>query len=229
MTVERATGRLTTTSYAILGLLSVQPWPAYELTSQMKRGMRFTWPRAETRIYQEPKNLVTQGLARARVEMNGRRSRTIYSITPRGRAALRRWLVEPSAPPQFECEALLKTTFADEGTKESLLATLRGLQAEAGSHYEQLGRQVEDYLATGGPFPERLHLIALIGKFIHEHLAQLERWARWAEAQVETWPDVGPASQVPIPREVFEEILQAAQAHRPRKPVETTATLRPRH
>ena len=49
---------LTTTSYAILGLLSVRSWSAYELTDQMKRGLRYTWPRTETRIYQEPKHLV---------------------------------------------------------------------------------------------------------------------------------------------------------------------------
>jgi DNA-binding PadR family transcriptional regulator len=63
---------LTTTSFALLGLLSVRPWSAYELTGQMKRGMRHTWPRTETRVYQEPKNLVAHGLANAASEMNHR-------------------------------------------------------------------------------------------------------------------------------------------------------------
>jgi PadR family transcriptional regulator AphA len=211
------------TSYAILGLLSVRSWSAYELTAQMKRGMRFTWPRAETRIYQEPKNLVAHGLARSSVEAKGRRERTIYTITPNGRAALRRWLEQPSAPPQFESEALLRTTFADSGTRDALLSTLRGLREQVASHYEQLGAQVEDYLNTGGPFPERLHLIALVGKFIIEHLAHLERWADWAEEQVQGWPDVGPATRVPVPVEVFHEIADAARAHQATTAVTTTA------
>jgi PadR family transcriptional regulator, regulatory protein AphA len=199
--------RLTTTSYAILGLLSVRSWSAYELTSQMKRGMRLTWPRAETRIYQEPKNLVAHGMARARTETNGRRSRTVYSITRKGQAALRRWLEEPSAPPQFECEALLRTTFADRGTKAGLLRTLRELREQVAAYHAELTPQVEDYQTTGGPFPDRLHIVALIGKFIVEHLAHLERWARWAEEQVETWPAVGPASRVAVADEVFDEFL----------------------
>ena len=210
---SRVARPLTATSYAILGLLSAKPWSAYELTGQMRRGMRFTWPRAETRIYDEPKNLVAHGLARARTETTGRRERTVYSITPKGRAALRRWLEQPSAPPQFESEALLRTTFADSGTKDALLDTLRGLQEEVASHYEQLALQCEDYLTTGGPFPERLHLIALIGEFIREHLAHLDRWAAWAEGQVEAWPDVGTASRAAVPWEVFEAIIDDAHAH----------------
>src|SRR5689334_14194107 len=83
---------LTTTSFAILGLLSVRPWSAYELTGQMKRGLQYTWPRTETRIYQEPKNLVAHRLATARLEANGKRRRTVYSITSTGRRALARWL-----------------------------------------------------------------------------------------------------------------------------------------
>jgi PadR family transcriptional regulator AphA len=206
--VEHHPARLTTTSYAILGLLSVRPWSAYELTGQMKRGMRFTWPRAETRIYQEPKNLVAQDLARARTETRRGRQRTVYSITAKGRAALEHWLEEPSAPPQFECEALLRTTFADNGTKEGLLRTLRELREQVAAYHEEIRPQVEDYLTTGGPFPERLHIIALIGKFMREHLTHLERWARWAEQQVDAWPEVGPASQVRVADEVFHEFLR---------------------
>ena len=50
---------LTTTSYAILGLLAVKPWTTYELAQQMRRALGQFWPaldvleaqahRAETR------------------------------------------------------------------------------------------------------------------------------------------------------------------------------------
>ena len=108
--------KLTPTSYAILGLLALRPWSAYELTKQVRRSLHFCWPRAETRLYQEPKNLVEHGLVKATTTVHGRRSRTEYAITAKGRKALRAWLGQPSAPPRLESEALLRLFFADCGT-----------------------------------------------------------------------------------------------------------------
>jgi len=212
--VNRNKRALTTTSYAILGLLSVKPWSAYELTGQMKRGMRFTWPRADTRIYQEPKHLVAHGLARAKIERTGLRSRTVYSITPKGRAALRRWLEMPSAPPQFECEALVRATFAEAGTTQDLVRTMRELRNQALGSYLEIADQAEDYLATGGPFPERLPIIVLVGKFILEYLAFLERCAGWAEAQLETWPADGTVLAAPVARDVLHDAVTDVRARR---------------
>ena len=201
---------LTTTSFAILGLLSVRPWSAYELTGQMKRGLRYTWPRTETCIYQEPRNLVAHGLATARPEATGNRRRTVYTITAKGRRALAEWLAQPSEPPQFQSEALLRATFADAGTKDALLDTLRGLRKEGEALRHQLGTQAADYVATGGPFPQRLHLIALIGRFLGDYAQLLESWATWAENEVTAWPATGPATAVPIPHQVFHERIERA-------------------
>src|SRR5438445_11514626 len=101
---EAPVRKLTTTSYAILGLFSLRPWSAYELAKQMRRSLRFYLPRAESALYEEPKNLVAHGLARAATERRGRRNVAIYSITAKGRRALEEWVQKPSAPPQFEAE-----------------------------------------------------------------------------------------------------------------------------
>ena len=82
-----STGSLTSTSYAVLGLLSIRPWSSYELTQQMDRSLGRVWPRAVSKLYEEPKKLVTHGLARSSTERNGRRTRTVYAITPEGRRA----------------------------------------------------------------------------------------------------------------------------------------------
>ena len=201
---------LTTTSFAILGLLSVRDWSAYELTGQMKRGLRYSWPRAETRLYQEPKNLVARGLATARREATGRRPRTVYAITSAGRQALARWLEHESAPPQAECEAVLRVTFADAGTKDALLDTLAGLRAHADAIRQQLADQAADYVATGGPFPERLHLLALVGKYLSDYAELLDGWASWAGTTVAAWPAPGPASAVRVPDEIFDLVLERA-------------------
>src|SRR5206468_1036744 len=134
-------------------------------------------------------NLVAHGLATAVEAHTGARKRTIYSISRQGRTALRRWLAEESVTPQFESEAHLRVMFAESGSKDDLLDTLRQLGDEANEAWTQLMRQGAEYLETGGPFPQRLHLIALNGRFLLAFNKLLEDWARWAEHEVASWPD----------------------------------------
>src|SRR4029078_4519614 len=86
--------RSSTTSNAILGLLSLRSWTTYELAKQVQRSLGWFWPRAERKLYDEPKRLVAAGLAKSTAEMTGSRPRTVYTITARGRKALQRWLGE---------------------------------------------------------------------------------------------------------------------------------------
>src|SRR5712672_1019190 len=93
---------LTSTSYAILGLLAVKPWTTYELAQQMNRALGRFWPRAESKLYEEPKKLVAHGLARVSYEMVGKRRSTIYTITVKGRRALAKWVPSPGEGPVLE-------------------------------------------------------------------------------------------------------------------------------
>src|SRR5436309_13332803 len=113
-----STPPLTTTSYAVLGLLSIKPWSSYELTQQMDRSLGRFWPRAVSKLYEEPKKLVSHGLARASTQRNGQRTRTVYTITLKGRRALAAWLQQPGDGPVLEFEQLLKVFFAENGTKD---------------------------------------------------------------------------------------------------------------
>lgn len=189
-----ATSELSTTGYAILGLLAIKPWSTYELAQQVKVSLNFFWPRTERQLYEQPKLLVAAGLATAKREYVGRRPRTVYKITAKGRRALRAWLAEPGAAPQLEWEAMLKVFFAEHATKDDLLAHLRGI-AEARrrateANTELRRRRLEDF-----PFPERVHLSALVNRFFTEHAQAVLDWAEWAAAEVDTWPDVhGPGS-----------------------------------
>src|SRR4051794_8528186 len=105
---------LTTTSYAILGLLSIKPWSAYELTQQARRSLRYAWPKSESHLYAEPKRLARLGFARVTEAPAGPvRTRQVYAITAAGRRALRAWLKSEPAPPQLEFEAVLRLFYAD--------------------------------------------------------------------------------------------------------------------
>src|SRR6476659_536275 len=87
---HRGMRRTATTANALLGLLALRKeWSTWELTKQLRRNMRFFWPRAESRIFDEAKALVTKGLARDRQTFTGKRPRTSYAITAAGRKELR--------------------------------------------------------------------------------------------------------------------------------------------
>ncbi len=180
---------LTTTSYSILGLLAVKPWSTYELTRQMDRGLGRFWPRATSKLYEEPKKLAAQGLAVATPEQVGRRSRTVWSITDEGRRALAEWLRTPGAGPVLEFEQLLKVWFSDHGTKADALASLAAARAWAAEQNEENKRAARAYVAGEGPFQQRAAQNMLAGAFLTDFCLLVARWAEWASDQVEQWPD----------------------------------------
>jgi PadR family transcriptional regulator AphA len=173
-----------TTAYALLGLLSVRPCTTYELAQQVRRSLHWCWPRAERKLYDDPKRLAAAGLATATEEFTGRRRRTVYSITPRGRADLAAWLGTPSAEPSWENEALVKVFFADCGDLESLRGTLTRMGEDARARLADLGEAESEPSAL----PHPRHLAALTLRLRQEHEEATARWADWALTQTESWP-----------------------------------------
>jgi DNA-binding PadR family transcriptional regulator len=186
---SRGDNPLTTTSHAILCLLAIQPWSMYALAKQMRRDLHYVWPRAESNIYVEPKRLVELGLARAETQTIGRRPRTIYSITPKGRQALKRWLRTESAPSRYESETLLKILYGNYGTKDDLLTNLRHFAAEAETAKQAELAFAQEYLQGEHQLPEPLHLSTLFQQLMLEQAETRLRWANWAIDQVEAWPN----------------------------------------
>lgn len=180
---------LSTTSYAILGLLAIQPWSTYELTQQMDRSLGRIWPRAASKLYEEPKKLVQHGLARAVREQVGRRPRTVYRITAKGRRALAGWLREDSAGPVLESEQLLKIFFAENGTKADALTTLAAARAWAEERNRDNLAAGRAYQSAAGPFQERVAQTLLVASFLTDFYALVGHWADWASEQVKRWPD----------------------------------------
>ena len=205
---------LTTTSYAVLGLLAVRPWSSYELTQQMDRSLGRVWPRAVSKLYDEPKKLASHGLANSAIQQNGRRTRTVYTITAKGRRALAEWLRQPGEGPALEFEQLLKVFFADNGTKADLLATLAAAQAWARARCAESLAIGEQYSLGSGPFPERLPELQLTSRFLTDFYLLVGQWANWAATIVETWPD-DPRRAKPDPEVTAEIIRRAAEGAKP--------------
>src|SRR5258708_34945442 len=69
--------KLTPTSFAILGLLSIQPFRTYELAQQMDRTVSWFWPRAASRVYEQPQKLAAARLATSQASFTGKRRSTV--------------------------------------------------------------------------------------------------------------------------------------------------------
>jgi PadR family transcriptional regulator AphA len=180
---------MTTTSYAILGLLAVKPWTTHELVQQVDRSLRRLWPRAQSKLYEEPKKLVAHGYAKATDDSVGRRRRTRYTITATGRRALATWLRQPGEGPALEFEQLVKIHFADSGTKADVIANLQATRAWVLEQNAENLAAARAYDAGDGPFPQRAALNQLAGRFLTEFYLTVARWVAWAAALVDTWPD----------------------------------------
>lgn len=181
---------LTTTSYAILGLLSLRDWTTYELATQMQRTLNYVWPRGERKLYEEPKHLVEAGYAKAKKDMVGRRPRTTYSVTPAGRKVLRAWLDTDPQPPELQFEGLLRVLFADQGSLDQLRRSIQAIGEQARDRRAHFAEMAEGILSSGGgEFPGRTHVNALGMRFMIGYLDHIIDWANWALREVQGWRD----------------------------------------
>lgn len=178
---------LNTTSHALLGLLALRSWTAYELTGQMRRALRWAWPRSEANLYNEVRRLVPEGLAEAEEETAGVRTRTRYRITDDGRAAVADWLRTPPEPPQVQFEALLRVFLADLGTTDDLRATIADTRRQVTDDMAAILPVLEDYAGEDVPFPERAHLNVLFIDFIARFFRDVLEWCDRVDAELDEW------------------------------------------
>jgi DNA-binding PadR family transcriptional regulator len=204
------TRSLSTTSYAVLGLLALRPLTPYELTQQMRRSLDHSWPTSERSLYDQPERLVELGLASVVIEGDGSSGRRRYGITDEGREALRAWLATDSGMPRFQNEPLLRLILADQGTAADLHRTLASLRAHVADRRREGVEQMRPYLAGEGLYQERAHLVTLAGDLVNRLLDTLDDWASDVAELTADWPttvDNGLSEDV---RKILERLVESA-------------------
>lgn len=222
-------GKPTPTTFGLLGMLAVRSWTGYELTHQLRRSLRFVWPSSEGHLYREQKRLVDLGWATVDVEEAGGRTRNRYTITQAGEAALREWLATEPIEPRFEIEGILRIFYADQGTSQDLISSLRATESSAAEMLNEMLGFVNEYLDEGGPlwmlengvggpgqdrleyhgrvqYPERLHVIARVIDITTQLLANLVEFAQTTAAEVADWPTTTDPTLTASTRQVLEAI-----------------------
>ncbi len=166
--------RLTTTEYAILGLLAGGESSGYDLARTADRTIVYMWSPSRSQIYKVLPRLLAWGLATSReVEQRGRPDKAVYRITPAGRSTLRAWLEDDAEDPERGGDLfLLKLFLAGAAPPE---AALRQLDAYRGRLERRLGvfEQMERELPDDEPIYGRVALA--------HGLAQVRATLAWVE------------------------------------------------
>lgn len=202
---------VTVTGYAILGVLAIKSRTAYELAAEMRHCFEHYWPRADARVYADAKVLVERGLAGERKTYVGRRQRTTFSITAKGRRALQRWLAAPSRLPGLEFEGLIKVYLARFGTRDELLSTLDQVIADS-SYMLNVSINVRQvYLEGCAPFQDDyVHVWFMVYDFITSYFRMVHDWAKRSRELVASWTDLEPDGKREAALRMFESKRSAA-------------------
>lgn len=168
--------------FAILGLLARDSATGYDIRKLVEQSLSHFWSESYGQIYPILNQLARQGLASRKVQrQNGKPDRRIYSITPKGRGELSRWLAEPAEFQVARNETLLKLFFSTDLEPDE---SARHIEGYRDHHLQQLHffNELEQKLETEDITPEertRLQLTLAHGK------AQSRALLRWCDSALE--------------------------------------------
>jgi PadR family transcriptional regulator AphA len=171
---------LSPTGRLILGMVRMGRRTGYEIKQLVDVSARFFWTTSYGQIYPELKRLETAGLVKGAPEPTGHRSRTVYSLTPAGDAALDAWLGSGEELVwELRDEGLLKLFFSTERDPDDVRDHLRRVRERSESVAEHLRSLRTD---AGNPNRPGPRMVLEFGIAFNEWLA--DYWAR-VDEQIE--------------------------------------------
>jgi DNA-binding PadR family transcriptional regulator len=165
---------LTPTGRVILGMVRMGKRTGYEIKQLVDVSARFFWTTSYGQIYPELKRLEQAGLISGEAEPTGGRSRTVYSMTPAGDAALDSWLTaRDELVWELRDEGLLKLFFSEERDPDDVREHLRAVRQRSEAVADQLRSLRTDVSPDPGPGPR---MVLEFGVAFNEWLA--EYWGK---------------------------------------------------
>jgi DNA-binding PadR family transcriptional regulator len=152
-------------SYEILGLVGRTGVSAHDLRRMARRGRILDWA-GESQYYVEPKRLARLGYLDARIEPGRTRERIVYTLTGKGRRALREYARTPVRLTPLKSEPLLRLLIADlvgEETTRAGLGTLR-------DDLDDLYARVAEAEASAETLPHRRKYLLMVCGFLRAFL-----------------------------------------------------------
>jgi PadR family transcriptional regulator, regulatory protein AphA len=176
---------LTPTGRLILGMVRMGKRTGYEIKQLVDVSARFFWTTSYGQIYPELKRLEASGMISGEAVPTGGRSRTVYSMTPAGEAALDEWLAaRDELVWELRDEGLLKLFFSEGRDPEEVRDHIRAVRLRSEAVAEQLRSLRTDVNPQPDPGPR---MVLEFGVAFNEWLAAYwgqidDRLARTATA-----------------------------------------------
>lgn len=164
---------MTPTAAIVLGLLDqLGRASAYDLKGAAAARLGNFWSTPHSQVYRTAEQLAADGLVSSTIDTTpGGRSRTVYRLTARGRAALRAWRREPLDDlPDLRDTALLRLHLGATDEEIVVLAS-----AQLAAHRAQLARYRAQLATDDGSGPRGPWLTLRAG-ILHEEV-WLQYWA----------------------------------------------------
>src|SRR4029079_10045617 len=153
-------------------------------------GRMLDWA-GESQYYVEPKRLARLGYLAARKEPGKTRERTVYTLSERGRDALREYARTPAVFVPFKSDLLLRLLIADLVGDELTLGAVTAIRAELAELQAQLDAS-EDRARL---LPHRERYLLLVVEFLRGLLELHRDWVDTVERTLVEAPAKGPASR----------------------------------
>ena len=166
-------------SYEILGLVGNRGAGPHDLLRMAQQGRFLAWA-GESQYYVEPKRLAKLGYLEARKEPGKTRERTVYTLTKKGRAALRAYARTPARVTPLKSDALLRLLIADLVGEPATRAGIMGLRDDLAD----LAVRLKEMESRAAGLPHREKYLRLVTRFLRGHLELHEELIEAVEAEL---------------------------------------------
>ncbi len=170
--------RSSSSQEVLLGLLTVEPMSGYDLGQSIQASIGFFWNESYGQIYPNLKKLAAAGLVTAKTEkQKGKPDRQVYSITPRGRAHLEKWLAVDPQPEVPRNELLLKLFFGVQASPETVIGYVERMANRERAYLDKFTQIERELMSQMQRYPDVPYwrMAARFGQL------ELEAHLRWAE------------------------------------------------
>lgn len=163
--------------HALLVSLRERPAAGLELARRFDKSIGYFWKATHQQIYKVLRRMEADGwVSSTATPQDGRREKTVYTVTPAGEHELDRWIATPTPADAVRSELAVKLRGASYGDRSALMADLENHLAEHRARlaaYEQLRER--DY-----PDPSRLTGQELDQYLVlHGGVLMEQTWIRW--------------------------------------------------
>ncbi len=159
-------------------MLSLKAMSIYDLKKNMEKSTSMFYNTSIGSIHPACQKLLAAGFVSTHSESEGKRNKTIYTITAKGKAAYLKWLRSPLSVGKIKDELLLRLFFFADADPGERRATLKGYLEEVNQWKTALQKQKKE--ADSMDIPDEYKKVAYYQfatlDFGYEYFCFLEKW-----------------------------------------------------